>query len=134
MQQDTELRREIIGEVAGLGEVLARLQKDDEGRPVGSERVQPPTLGRPDVLVVRGQTAAAIDTALAVARLFPLDRRPEGARGHLAVEREGIPLLDRRHAQRVGFTGVQLLRSLRHGAMLTLWSGPELSPLARLDT
>ena len=51
-----------------------------------TERVQAPALVHPDVFIVARLTAAAIDTALAVTRLLPLDRRPKRSRSHLSFE------------------------------------------------
>jgi hypothetical protein len=69
---------------------------------------------RPDVVIVRGLASSAVDAALAEARFLLLDRREQVARPHFAVERERLPLLDRRHPQGVLDPFVKLFRSLRH--------------------
>ena len=115
-QQDAELGGELVAEVARLGVVLARLEQDDErqsGRPV--EGPEAPVLVRPEVLVVGGRAAAAVDPALTVARALHGFRGQQRARSQRAFERERLPLLDGRHLQRVLGARVELLGCLRHG-------------------
>ena len=58
-EQDAELGGQVVGQVARLREVLARLEQDDDGepgRPV--EAPQPPALARPEVRRRRGRSSA----------------------------------------------------------------------------
>ena len=104
---------ELVGEVAWLGKVLARLQHRDERQPGGAEGLDPPPVVRPEVRVVRGLAARALDAACAnPGRL--VGGRLERAGLHGAGERPGVPLLDGGRAQCVPGTLVELLGSLSH--------------------
>ena len=106
--------------------MLAGLEDEDERQPGRAHGKQAPVLVRPDVLLVARLAAATVDTALAVPGLLALDRRLKLSRRQLAVERERVPLLDRRHAERVLDALVELFGSLGHGsAMLTRVEWPE---------
>ena len=65
-----EVGGELIGQVAGVGVVLARLEQHDDGQPVRLRGQQAPAFVRPDVCLVGLRAAPAVDAALAVARLL----------------------------------------------------------------
>ena len=115
-EEHAELGRELVRQIAGLREMLARLEQDNDRQACWRvERPQAPALARPEVLVVGADAAHAFDTAMAVPGRLLLDGRLEAARPHLAVERERLPVLDGRHSERSGRACVQLLGSLRQG-------------------
>jgi hypothetical protein len=96
--------------------VLAREEKRDHRDARGLvPDAQPPALVRPEELLVRPPADLAVDSALTAAWTVDLGRRLELPRPHLAVEREGVPLGERRHAQVVLRTLVQLFGCFGHG-------------------
>ena len=113
-EHDAELRGEIVREVADLGDVLAGLENHDDGQAGRFQTVQAPALVRPEVLVVRRSASLAVDTACAAPRLLTLDGRLERARAHLAVEREGLPLVEWGHLQGIRGPLIHLLGGLGH--------------------
>jgi hypothetical protein len=113
-EHDAELGEEVVRDIAEVAEVLSRLEDDHDRKASRPESHDPPVLTRPDVVVVRGLASSAIDAALAEARFLLLDRREQVARLHFPVEWERVPLLDRRHPQRVLDPLVELFGSLRH--------------------
>lgn len=110
-----ELSRERVGEVAGLGEVTAWLEQQDErkpGRLAGA--LEPPSLVGPDVGVVAGSARGTVDAVLAGALWFGGGRREQVPRLQTAFERKGLPFVDRRAAQPGAYPGEELLRGLGH--------------------
>src|SRR5262245_66245939 len=104
--------------------MLAWLEDEDKRKAGRSERVEPPAVVHPDVLLVVGFTRSAVSPTLTESWLLLFDGWSKRPRCHHPVEWEGVPLLDRRHAQRALDALVQLFRSLGHrSAMLTGWSG-----------
>jgi hypothetical protein len=115
-EEDAELGGQLVGEVARLRVMLPGFQKHDDRQARGAvERPEAPALRRPEVLVVAGRTAAAVDATLAVSNRVTFRWGRESPWAQLAVERERLPLVDRGHSQRTGRTGKELLRSLGHG-------------------
>jgi hypothetical protein len=114
-QEQPQLGCELFGKVARVCEVSPREEQEDhrERRRVVAS-AQPPTLVRPEKAFVGCRTSPAVDAAGTDARLLRGDRRKKLSRTDLALERKGLPLFDRRHAERVLGARVELFWRLRH--------------------
>src|SRR5439155_17475012 len=78
-----ELRGELIREFAGLADMCAGLEQNDDresGRPI--ERPEAPAVARPDVFLVGRRATRAVDAALTDSRRLALHRRPQRPRAH----------------------------------------------------
>jgi hypothetical protein len=116
--EEAELGGQVVGEVAGIGVVIPRLEQDHDRQPVGLGGEQTPALVRPEVRLVGLGAAPAIDAALAIAGLLVGEWRQERSRSHVPVERELLPLLDGGHPEMIDGASVDLLRRLRHRGIL----------------
>jgi hypothetical protein len=99
--------------------VLPRLEDGDEREAARlGERPHAPALVRPEELLVGRGARIAVDAARPAPWMLGRDGRGQRPGSEVAVERERLPVRNRRHPQPAGGARVELLRRLWHPRLL----------------
>jgi hypothetical protein len=122
-EERPELRLSLGRETVEVA-VLSRVEEHDDRQAARSrQRRDEPVLVAPDRVTVPGGAASAVHAALALARRV-VRRRPERPGADLALERKGLPVVERRERKAAVLVGrgqgavVELLGGLGHRCIL----------------